>query len=322
MFCFCLVLVLLVAVGVFLFLLYFFLGGCFCVALLCLLKYFFVLFFVAVSFCLFWKHCFPCNSSVLGFNVGVQCLFLISVFGFCFLLLFCLFLVSRCSYGVCARWRHLHQMGAATNSEYCSSSLNIDLTDANYGLSCKKRRSESFAWICSSNPCPQYFWQGVVMQMGDALHKYGWCVRYFQPTEGILAQKHNTTNRSCIVAFLEHRGRELMQLSWLWIFMKCQCPQCTIIRSLFSHCDAWHAGGMPEVSRQIKSHLRSGCGTAGRCTAQDGQKMARTTIVVKMTIFQTGFWHSRDQHGSRWSILVEFGLKRSTLIHLGPPTIL
>ena len=30
----------------------------------------------------------------------------------------------------------------------------------------------------------------------------------------------------------------------------------------------------------------------------------------------------RDQNGPKWSILVHFGLKRSILVHLGPPTVL
>ena len=64
----------------------------------------FVLFFVLV-FCFFVlvssvsheNHCFPCKSSVLGLML-IQSLFLILVSGSCFLLLFCLFLVSRCSF--------------------------------------------------------------------------------------------------------------------------------------------------------------------------------------------------------------------------------
>ena len=58
--------------------------------------------FVFVSFCLFWKHCFACNASVLWFNVGSQ--FGSDVcFGFCFVFcfLFRLLFVSRCSYVVC-----------------------------------------------------------------------------------------------------------------------------------------------------------------------------------------------------------------------------
>ena len=41
-----------------------------------------------------------------------------------------------------------------------------------------------------------------------------------------------------------------------------------------------------------------------------------------MTLFRTGFSHSRDQNGPNWSILVHFGLKRSILVHLGPPSVL
>ena len=32
--------------------------------------------------------------------------------------------------------------------------------------------------------------------------------------------------------------------------------------------------------------------------------------------------HSQDRNGPKWSILVHFGLKRSILVHLGPPTVL
>ena len=58
--------------------------------------------FVFVSLCLFLSvshenHCFPCKSSVLGLML-IQSLFLISVSGSCFLFLFCLLLVSRCSF--------------------------------------------------------------------------------------------------------------------------------------------------------------------------------------------------------------------------------
>ena len=55
-----------------------------------------------MSLCLFLSvshenHCFPCKSSVWGL-ILIQSLFLILVSGSCFLLLFCLFLVSRCSF--------------------------------------------------------------------------------------------------------------------------------------------------------------------------------------------------------------------------------
>ena len=43
------------------------------------------------------NHCFPCKSSILGLML-IQSLFLILVSGSCLLFLFCLFLVSRCSF--------------------------------------------------------------------------------------------------------------------------------------------------------------------------------------------------------------------------------
>ena len=36
---------------------------------------------------------------------------------------------------------------------------------------------------------------------------------------------------------------------------------------------------------------------------QNGPKMVRTTILVKMALFRTGSWYSRDQNGPKWSIL-------------------
>ena len=68
--------------------------------------------------------------------------------------------------------------------------------------------------------------------------------------------------------------------------------------------------------------LGRGRGTVGKCTGPKWSKMVQTTILVKMTLFRTGFQHSRDQNGPKWSILVHFGLKRSILVHLGPPTVL
>ena len=44
--------------------------------------------------------------------------------------------------------------------------------------------------------------------------------------------------------------------------------------------------------------------------------------MVRTAIFRTGFEHLRDQNGPKWSILVHFGLKRSILVHLGPPSVL
>ena len=36
----------------------------------------------------------------------------------------------------------------------------------------------------------------------------------------------------------------------------------------------------------------------------------------ELILFRTGFWHSQE------NILAHFGLKRSILVHLGPPTVL
>ena len=41
----------------------------------------------------------------------------------------------------------------------------------------------------------------------------------------------------------------------------------------------------------------------------------KKTILVNMTVFQTGFWHSRDQDCPFWPIL-------ALLVHLSPPTVL
>ena len=68
--------------------------------------------------------------------------------------------------------------------------------------------------------------------------------------------------------------------------------------------------------------LGSGRSTVGKSTGPKWSKMVQMTILVKMTLFRTGFSHSRDQNGPKWCILVHFGLKRSILVHLGPPTVL
>ena len=49
--------------------------------------------------------------------------------------------------------------------------------------------------------------------------------------------------------------------------------------------------------------------------------MVQKTILVRMTLFRIGFEPLQDQNGPKWSILVQFGLKRSILVHLGPPTV-
>ena len=43
--------------------------------------------------------------------------------------------------------------------------------------------------------------------------------------------------------------------------------------------------------------------------------MVKKIILVKMALFWTGCWHSRDQNGPKWSILVHFGLKE---LYFGP----
>ena len=86
---------------------------------------------------------------------------------------------------------------------------------------------------------------------------------------------------------------------------------------------------------RLSGSWREGCGianiwfflgsrrsTVGKCTGPKWSKMVRTTILVKMTLFRTGFWYSRDQNRPKWSILVYFALERSILVHLGPPTVL
>ena len=50
--------------------------------------------------------------------------------------------------------------------------------------------------------------------------------------------------------------------------------------------------------------------------------MVQTTILDKMTLFQTGPQRSRDQNGTKWSIFVHFGPRWSNLVHLGPPAVL
>ena len=56
--------------------------------------------------------------------------------------------------------------------------------------------------------------------------------------------------------------------------------------------------------------IRSGRGTAGRCAGPKWPKMVKMTILVKMSLFRTGFWYnSRDQNEPKWSI---FALKTHT----------
>ena len=44
---------------------------------------------------------------------------------------------------------------------------------------------------------------------------------------------------------------------------------------------------------------------------QNGPKWSKMTILVKMTLFRTGFQHSRDQNGPFWPEEVHFGPFRS-----------
>ena len=83
-------------------------------------------------------------------------------------------------------------------------------------------------------------------------------------------------------------------------------------------------GTSPQVwiPRRTLSCLRRRRSTVEKCTGPKWSKMVKTTILAKMTLFRTGFWYSQDQNGPKWSVLVHFGLKRSILVHLGPPTVL
>ena len=76
---------------------------------------------------------------------------------------------------------------------------------------------------------------------------------------------------------------------------------------------------------KIQAKLGSGRSTVRKCTGPKWSKMVLTTILVKMPLFRTGFSireTKMDQNGPFWSILVHFGLKRSILVHSGPPTVL
>ena len=75
-------------------------------------------------------------------------------------------------------------------------------------------------------------------------------------------------------------------------------------------------------SGQKLAKLGNGRSTVGKWAGPTWSKMVQTTILVKMTSFRSGFQHSRDQNRPKWCILVHFGLKRSILVHLGPPTVL
>ena len=46
-------------------------------------------------------------------------------------------------------------------------------------------------------------------------------------------------------------------------------------------------------------------------------QMVKTTMLVKMTVFRTGFWVFAR---AKRTILAHFCLKKSILVHLGPPT--
>ena len=61
--------------------------------------------------------------------------------------------------------------------------------------------------------------------------------------------------------------------------------------------------------------LGSGRGTVGKCT---GPKWSKRPFWSKGPYSELDFSIPRP----KWSILVHFGLKRSILVHLGPPTVL
>ena len=62
--------------------------------------------------------------------------------------------------------------------------------------------------------------------------------------------------------------------------------------------------------------LRSG---RSRCAGPKWSKMVKMTILVKMTLFRTGFWHSQDQNRPKWFILAHFGPFRSANRTLATP---
>ena len=58
---------------------------------------------------------------------------------------------------------------------------------------------------------------------------------------------------------------------------------------------------------------------------QNGPKWPKRPFCSKWPYSELDFsfeCHSGDQNGPKWSVLVHFGLKRSILVHLGPPTVL
>ena len=62
-------------------------------------------------------------------------------------------------------------------------------------------------------------------------------------------------------------------------------------------------GGISHWAAKPTPCVRSGRGTVGRNAGPKWSKMVRTTILVKMTLFRTGFWHSRDQNGPKcWRV--------------------
>ena len=68
-----------------------------------------------------------------------------------------------------------------------------------------------------------------------------------------------------------------------------------------------------ETTRSAR--IGRGRGAVGKCTGPKWSKVVQRTILVKMTLFRTGFLHSRDQNGPKWSFLVHFGPKE---VFFGP----
>ena len=76
----------------------------------------------------------------------------------------------------------------------------------------------------------------------------------------------------------------------------------------------------PEIFRQLKVSLRSGRGTAGRCTRPNWSKMEKkTTILAKLSSFRTLVLHF---HGPRWPEEDHFGPFGSANRSLATPDFL
>ena len=62
--------------------------------------------------------------------------------------------------------------------------------------------------------------------------------------------------------------------------------------------------------------LGSGRDTVGKCTGPKWSKMVQTTILVKMTLFQTGFYLAFAR--PKWTKMVHFGPFWPEEVHFGP----